>query len=503
MNETEAPTYGIFGFETKLPTPEPDIDITTVFEVIANQSDLSNFTAAAALAGLTEALCIDCNYTVFAPTDEAFGKLNPKLLTKLLTAPWILHLRQVLANHAEVGAVLAANVVDGPISMLSGENVTVTIDGDAVTIASAGSPDDATVVETDLMDDNGVIHKVDGVLLPSFVSTDLIGLANSTSLGGDFTLFFKYFEAIGGAALLGAIGDEGVTVFAPTDEAFAALGEETLANLSQAELTQILSNHLLRGVLPSFAFSDGQMINSLGGLELTFALVNGSIYANGANITMANVLANNGIFHAINMVLPTDSAPQLEPSPMATPVTEVTLPSTKKKPASEQVDTRTSSNDPNLYLLSLLALIAPLAAWFYQKYETKPTGQSVTQSVPSATATDLPQSRSDPDGLAPAHGIRDQNSTSGGGPSTPTATTATTARNDHGEYSDKDEESPTAGIPDAAMPLVAVAAALGPDHGPDYKDQCRMDPDDIRAVPVLLANAVLIDNTEEDNEEDS
>jgi uncharacterized surface protein with fasciclin (FAS1) repeats len=306
--------------ETEAPMPEPEIDITTVFEVIANQSDLSNLTAAATLAGLTEALCISCNYTVFAPTDEAFGKLNPKLLNKLLTAPWILHLGQVLANHAttpEVGAVLAANVVDGSIPMLSGENVTVTIDGDAVTIASAGSPDDATVVETDLMADNGVIHKIDGVLLPSFVSTDLIGLANSTSLGGDFTSLFKYFEAIGGAALLGAIGEEGVTVFAPTDEAFAALGEETLANLSQSELTQILSNHVLRGVVPSVAIMDGQMVNSLGGLELTFAMVNGSIYVNDANITMPNVLANNGIVHAIDKVLLADSAP--EPSPMATP----------------------------------------------------------------------------------------------------------------------------------------------------------------------------------------
>jgi transforming growth factor-beta-induced protein len=216
--------------ETEAPEPEPEIDLTTVFEVVANQSDLTNLTAAATAAGLQNALCIECDYTLFAPTDEAFGKLNAKLLAKLLTPPWVLHLTQVLANHAttpDFGGVVAADLVSGPVPMLSGENVTVTV-GDTVTIASVGSPDDATVIETDLMADNGVIHKVDGVLLPSFVSTDLIGLANS-SLSGDFTSLFKYFEVIGGQALLGAIGDEGVTVFAPTDEAFAALGEETLA----------------------------------------------------------------------------------------------------------------------------------------------------------------------------------------------------------------------------------------------------------------------------------
>jgi uncharacterized surface protein with fasciclin (FAS1) repeats len=307
--------------ETEAPGPEPEIDLTTVVEVIAEQPDLTNLTAAVTLAGLQNTLCIQCNYTVFAPTDEAFGKLNPKLFAKLLTPPWILHLTQVLANHAttpEVGAVLAADVVDGPIPMLSGENVTVTVDGGTVTISSVGSPDDATVVETDLLADNGVIHKVDGVLLPSFVATDLIGLANSTSLGGDFTSLFKYFEAIGGAALLGAIGEEGVTVFAPTNEAFAALGEETLANLSQAELTQILSNHVLRGVVPSVALTDGQKVASLGGLELTFTfLADGDITVNDANITMPNVLANNGIVHAIDKVLLASSEP--EPSPMATP----------------------------------------------------------------------------------------------------------------------------------------------------------------------------------------
>jgi transforming growth factor-beta-induced protein len=240
-----------------------------------------------------------------------------------LTPPWVLHLTQVLANHAttpEFGGVVAADLVSGPVPMLSGENVTVTV-GDTVTIASVGSPDDATVIEPDLMADNGVIHKVDGVLLPSFVSTDLIGLANS-SLSGDFTSLFKYFEVIGGQALLGAIGEEGVTVFAPTDEAFAALGEETLANLSASDLTAILSNHVVTGVVPSVAISNGQTIKSLGGLELTFTITddgNGTVFmVNNATITMPNVLANNGIVHAIDMVLLKAPA-QPEPSPMATP----------------------------------------------------------------------------------------------------------------------------------------------------------------------------------------
>jgi transforming growth factor-beta-induced protein len=285
--------------ETMPPMPEPGIDLATAF------GNFWNLTAAATLARLQYRICIGCSYTVFEPTGEAFSKLDAKLLAKLLTPPWLAHLTQVMANHftdPDFGGVLAEELVDGPIPMLSLENVTVTVDGGTVTIESAGSPNDASVVETDLLPDNRVVHTVDIVLLPSFVSTDIIGLAHS-SLSGDFTLFFEYFEAIGGAALLEAVDDEGVTVFAPTNEAFAALGEETLANLSQAEWTQILSNHVLWRVVPSFAISESQVKRSLGGLDMTFTFVDETIMVNDAIIVTPNVLANNGIVHVIDKVL--------------------------------------------------------------------------------------------------------------------------------------------------------------------------------------------------------
>jgi uncharacterized surface protein with fasciclin (FAS1) repeats len=314
------------------------------------------------------------------------------------------------------------------------ENVTITVNGNSTVISSAGSLDDATVVETDLLADNGVIHKVDGVLLPSFVSTDIIGLAN-TSLNGDFTVFFKYFEVIGGSALLGAL-DEGVTLLAPTDEACNALGQETLESLSQAELTQILSNHVLGGVLPSFAISDGQVNTSLGGLEWTFRFVNDSLTVNYASIVKADVLANDGIVHAIDMVLLPDSFFASNPSntptptPTSTPKEEpasdpTSTPTSNAEPASTptsagstngtnddrptvpiQVDkvqnTPGSSKNPNLYLLSLLMVIplGGVTAWYYNRADTKPTNMGSTMSIPSTT-TALSKSRPDPDWLAP------------------------------------------------------------------------------------------------------
>jgi hypothetical protein len=185
-----------------------------------------------------------------------------------------------------------------------------------------------------------------------------------------------------------------------------------------------------------------------------------------------------------------------------------------------------SSNKTNLSLLSLLVLIpmvgGALVAWYYtqQAASTKPTNGTVTESASSHF-----KKRPDPDGLAPMPGVRDhQYSASDGGggddrrptaaaaPNTATTTT-TTAQNDN-DFVDKDEES-SHNDPDTAMPLVAAAAAAASatldseDHGPDYKDQCRMDPDGLRAgdsphgvvaaPAVVLAKAVWIKT--QDNEE--
>jgi uncharacterized surface protein with fasciclin (FAS1) repeats len=104
--------------ETMPPEPEPEIDIATVLEVVATQSNLGNLTAVAAFAHFQNALCVYCNYTVFAPTDDAFGKLNADLLVKLMSPAWLAHLRHVLANHAttpQFGAVLAKDLVNSRV----------------------------------------------------------------------------------------------------------------------------------------------------------------------------------------------------------------------------------------------------------------------------------------------------------------------------------------------------------------------------------------------------
>jgi uncharacterized surface protein with fasciclin (FAS1) repeats len=109
-------------------------------------------------AGLIEALKADGPFTVFAPTDEAFAKIPAAKLEALLQDKEAL--TRVLTYHVVAGKVMAADVV----KMRSAKTLagpTLAIDaGKKVRV------DDATVVKTDIVASNGVIHVIDTVLMP-------------------------------------------------------------------------------------------------------------------------------------------------------------------------------------------------------------------------------------------------------------------------------------------------------------------------------------------------
>lgn len=131
-------------------------------------------------AGLAETFssCDEGPFTVLAPTDDAFAaaladlELDPAALladTELLTT--------VLTYHVVEGAVDSATVatLDGASApTLQGEEITVAVDGDAISIGS-GAPTPANVVAADVAACNGIIHAIDYVLLPPSVA-DALGL---------------------------------------------------------------------------------------------------------------------------------------------------------------------------------------------------------------------------------------------------------------------------------------------------------------------------------------
>jgi len=132
----------------------PDIVDTAI-----NAGSFNTLVTAVTAAGLADTLKGAGPFTVFAPTDEAFSKLPSGTVESLLQD--ILQLRKILEYHVVSGKVMAADVV----KLKSAE----TVEGSALKIdASNGvKVNDATVVTPDVEAENGVIHVIDTVLIPS------------------------------------------------------------------------------------------------------------------------------------------------------------------------------------------------------------------------------------------------------------------------------------------------------------------------------------------------
>lgn len=119
--------------------------------------------------------------------------------------------------------------------------------------------------------------------------------------------FTTLVAAVTAAGLVDTLKGEGpFTVFAPTDEAFAALPAGTVDTLLLPEnleqLTAILTYHVVPGAVMSTDLTEGQTAATVNGAEVTITLEGGA-KVNGANITTADIAASNGVIHVIDTVL--------------------------------------------------------------------------------------------------------------------------------------------------------------------------------------------------------
>lgn len=151
-------------------SPSPTMDAATadIVDTAVAAGDFNTLATALTEAGLVETLKGPGPFTVFAPTDEAFAALPEGTLDELLADPSG-QLTQVLTYHVVAGEVLAADVVelDGQsVETLQGGSLTIeVVDGGVVLVDETGAR--VNVTATDVMASNGVIHVIDGVLLPA------------------------------------------------------------------------------------------------------------------------------------------------------------------------------------------------------------------------------------------------------------------------------------------------------------------------------------------------
>ncbi|MBK1883855.1 fasciclin domain-containing protein [Luteolibacter pohnpeiensis] len=110
--------------------------------------------------GLDQTLAGSDNYTVFAPTDEAFEKLPEGTLDKLMLPENKEKLRSLILYHVIPGSLPSMSLKDGDVKTANGEKVEIDVDGNKVEV------DDSHVVNSDILASNGVMHVIDKVLVP-------------------------------------------------------------------------------------------------------------------------------------------------------------------------------------------------------------------------------------------------------------------------------------------------------------------------------------------------
>lgn len=151
-------------------TPAPTMSESAAPDIVDTAVAAGDFTTLAqalTAAGLVETLKGEGPFTVFAPTDEAFAKLPDGALDGLLKDKEAL--TGVLTYHVVPGEVMAAQVagMDGQkVTTVQGGTFTVYVKDGKVSLTD-GAGNTVNVVKTDITASNGVIHVIDGVLLPS------------------------------------------------------------------------------------------------------------------------------------------------------------------------------------------------------------------------------------------------------------------------------------------------------------------------------------------------
>ena len=266
-----------------------------IVETAVGAGQFKTLVQAVGAAGLVDTLKGPGPFTVFAPTDDAFAKLPKGTLESLLKRENRAKLVDILTYHVVPGRVVANQVAELPkADTVQGSSVLISAKDGSVRVAGA------KVIKADIDASNGVIHVIDTVILPK----DIVATADEA---GQFKTLLAAAKAAG---LLNALKGEGpLTVFAPTDEAFAALPDGTVADLLKPENQDRLAAILKYHVVAAEISLGGRRSKTLQGSQLDIRPT-GGFRVDGANVLLADVRATNGVVHIVDRVLlPTLSEP--------------------------------------------------------------------------------------------------------------------------------------------------------------------------------------------------
>lgn len=277
----------------------------TIADFVAANEDYSSLLAALQQTDLDATLAGNGTFTVFAPNNAAFETfLDGAALEDVDTDV----LRQVLLNHVLNTTLTSTDLTTGYVTNLATEpssnaNISLYVDTtDGVVLNGQSS-----VTTPDIETDNGVIHAVDTVIALPTIATFATTNPALTSLVAALT-------DEGNTAFTTLLSDteQDFTVFAPTNDAFAAfLDGAALEDVDNDVLAQVLSNHVVPGAVAISGTLTNSYINTAATfngeadapLSLYINTDNGVTLNGGSNVIIADIVAVNGVVHVVDTVI--------------------------------------------------------------------------------------------------------------------------------------------------------------------------------------------------------
>ncbi|XP_030648505.1 periostin isoform X3 [Chanos chanos] len=264
---------------------------SSIKDVIETNGDLTSLSAAAVASGLLDKLGEPGHYTLFAPTNEAFEKLDRVVLERIMSDKTVLQalLKYHLLSSTQCSeAIMAGSVYE----TLEGSNIEIGCDGESLTVNGI-----KMVLKKDIVTTNGVIHLIDQVLMPDSAKlvTELVGESQST-----------FSDMVSELGLSAAMKPETeYTILAPLNGAFTS----EVMSMDQRLLKIILENHILKLKVTLSELYNGQLLETLGGKLLRVFIYRTAVCIENACMVRGSKEGSNGALHLMrSLIKPTEAS---------------------------------------------------------------------------------------------------------------------------------------------------------------------------------------------------
>lgn len=273
----------------------------TIVQIAASNPEFSTLVSILSKPELSDLLAAandpTQDLTVFAPNNAAFDAVLTALGKDSVDDLPVTLLREIVAYHILGMSVESSELTDGAMveTLLADEFITVDL-------SNGVKINDTNVLAADIKAINGVIHVMEGVLLPSYVAASVGTITEVIMFDPNYTILVA---ALTEADLLNTLSTaDDLTLFAPDNAAFIAAGITSLDGLDAATLTPILLYHVLGATVLSSQLPADGMAATLNGENIYLGYLSNSVLINGlTTITAVDIEKSNGVVHTINRTL--------------------------------------------------------------------------------------------------------------------------------------------------------------------------------------------------------